>query len=90
MKLTRLTSNGKSSGAAISPDGKYAVYVVNEAGLQSLWLRQVATSSNVQLINPAFVFYKVPTFSHDGNYIYYVQAEKNSRFQCSAARPASC
>ena len=45
----RLTSTGKATHAAISPDGNYVVHVVNDSGKQSLWVRQVATSSNVQI-----------------------------------------
>jgi len=71
-KLTRLTGTGKATHAAISPDGNYVVHVVNDSGKQSLWVRQVATSSNVQIVPPAEVNYWGITFSRDGNYIYYV------------------
>ena len=47
-KLTRLTTTGKASDAAISPDGKYVVHVKSDAGQQSLWLRQVVTTSDTQ------------------------------------------
>jgi serine/threonine protein kinase/Tol biopolymer transport system component len=71
-KLTRLTGTGKARHAAISPDGNYVVHVVDDSGKQSLWVRQVATSSNVQIVPPAEVNYWGITFSRDGNYIYYV------------------
>jgi Tol biopolymer transport system component len=72
VKLTRLTSTGTATHAAISPDGNYVVHVVNDSGKQSLWVRQVATSSNVQIVPPAEVNYWGITFSRDGNHIYYV------------------
>jgi len=78
LQITRLTSNGKSRLAAISPDGKYVVYSVEDAGKQSLWLRQAATTSSVQIIPPADIIYLGLTFSLDGNYIYYVQAVKGA------------
>ncbi len=78
MGITRLTHTGKSPSAAISPDGKYVAYSVADGGKQSLWLRQVATNSDVQIVPPAEVHYPTPTFSHDGNYVYYMQA-KDSR-----------
>ena len=71
-KLSRLTGTGKATHAAISPDGNYVVHVVNDSGKQSLWIRQVATSSNVQIVPPAEVNYWGITFSRDGNFIYYV------------------
>ena len=71
-KLTRLTTTGKASGVGISPDGKYVVHVQIDGGQQSLWTRQVATQSNVQIVAPAAVAYADSmTFSPDGNYVYY-------------------
>jgi Tol biopolymer transport system component/DNA-binding winged helix-turn-helix (wHTH) protein len=77
MKITRLTTTGKSSGVAISPDGKYVVHVQNDGGQQSLWIRQVATQRNVQIVAPAPVSYVNLTFSPDGNYVYYTVSPRN-------------
>jgi serine/threonine protein kinase len=77
IRLTRLTSTGKSRMAAISPDGKYVVHVIEDAGKQSLWVRQVTTPNNVQTVPPAETQYLGLTFSGDGNYVYYVTANKN-------------
>jgi len=77
IRLTRLTNTGKSRMAAISPDGKYVVHVIEDAGKQSLWVRQVTTANNVQIVPPAEVVYFGMTFSGDGNYVYYVTAAKN-------------
>src|SRR6266571_1431773 len=55
-KITRLTSNGKVGTASISPDGKYVAYsALDESGQSSLWVRHVATTSNVQIVPPAGV-----------------------------------
>ncbi len=70
--LARLTTTGTAGLAAISADGRYAAYVVNENRQQSLWLRQVSTSSNVQIVPPAAALYDGVSFSPDSNYIYYV------------------
>ena len=72
MKIARITNTGKTSNAAISPDGKYVVYSMAAAGRQSLWLGQVAISSDVQILPPAEVEYGGLTFSQDGNLVYYV------------------
>ncbi|HEY7544771.1 MAG TPA: DUF5050 domain-containing protein, partial [Blastocatellia bacterium] len=77
-RVSRLTSSGKVTLAAISPDGKYAAHVVDDAGQRSIWMRQVATSSNVQIVPPADVQYRGLTFSNDGNYVYYVRFEKDN------------
>jgi serine/threonine protein kinase len=68
--LTRLTNTGKSRVAAISPDGKYVVHVIEDAGKQSLLVRQVTTANNVQIVPPAETTYFGMTFSADGNYVY--------------------
>ena len=39
---------------------------------QSLWLRQVTTSSNVQIVPPADARYDAVSFTPDGNYVNYV------------------
>jgi Tol biopolymer transport system component len=73
IKIERLTTNGKATEAVISPDGKQVVYVLDEAGQRSLWLRQVATATDVQLTQPTRdVFYWALTISRDGNYLYYI------------------
>lgn len=70
-KWTRLTTSGRVTRAIISPDGKYVAHVMDDAGQQSLRLRQVATSTDREIIAPAGVDYQSLTFSPDGNYIYY-------------------
>ena len=76
MKIARLTSTGTADKAAISPDGKYLVHVASENGQQSLRVRQVSTNSDVQIVPPSDVHYAGLTFARDGDFIYYVAAEK--------------
>jgi len=78
MRITRLTANGKTENAAISPDGKTVVYVLKEGPQKSLWIRQVATSSNVQIVPPSEANIGRETFSPDGNYIYYQAFDKQN------------
>lgn len=68
----RLTTKGKVTRAVISPDGKFVVHVVRDAGQQSLRLWQVATASDKEIIAPAPVVYHSLTFTPDGNHIYYL------------------
>ena len=75
MRITRVTATGKANRAAISPDGNYVVHSMDDAGKQSLWIRQTATGSNVQILAPAAVSYWGITFSRDGNYIYFVSRD---------------
>jgi serine/threonine protein kinase/Tol biopolymer transport system component len=69
--ISQITNSGDVTTTAISPDGKFIVSVKNDAGLQSLWLRNVPTSTDTQIAAPAAVSYANPVFSPDGNYIYF-------------------
>ena len=72
--ITQVTNNGKSIAAAISPDGKYLLSAVDDNRRQSLWLRNLPTNSDTQVIAPADTVYQGLTFSPDGNYIYFLKA----------------
>jgi Tol biopolymer transport system component len=71
IQITKLTFNGKAISAVISPDGNQVVYVIDDGGRRSLWLRQVATATDLQLTAPADVNYYSLTISPDGNFLYY-------------------
>jgi serine/threonine protein kinase len=72
--IKQVTSSGKVAAAAISPDGKYVLNIQDDNGQQSLWLRNVATSSNTQVIAPSQTAYRSLDFSPDGNYFYFKRA----------------
>jgi eukaryotic-like serine/threonine-protein kinase len=78
VRFTQLTNTGKATVATISPDGKYVVHVVSDGVQSSLWVRQTATASDVQIVPPSETRYVGVTFSNDGNYVYYVVYEKNA------------
>jgi Tol biopolymer transport system component/DNA-binding winged helix-turn-helix (wHTH) protein len=71
-KFMRLTDNGKTMAAAVSPDGKFIAYVIEDEKEQSLWLKNIPTGSDTQILPPVekTVIANV-TFSPDGNYIFY-------------------
>jgi len=79
MEITKLTDSGKASLVAISPDGQYVVYVKREGEQQSLWMRNVPTRSDVQVLAPDDVSFAGLTFSQDGNYIYFVRSDKRTQ-----------
>ena len=88
MQITRLTSSGKVTIAAISPDGRYVAYATTEnsglieasfIGRETLWMRQVGTGSDVQIVPPAAVHYGGLTFARDGNFLYVTQSESKDR-----------
>ena len=69
--LARLTNSGDVIDATISPDGKWIVYVRSDRNVQSLWIRQVSTANDKQIVAPSSVGYFGMTFSPDGTEVYY-------------------
>jgi len=79
VKLEKLTTDGKTVSAAISPDGKQAVYSVDEGGAQSMWTKQIATSSNLQIVPPAEgVEYEGIRYTPDGNFVTFLKRDKTT------------
>jgi eukaryotic-like serine/threonine-protein kinase len=84
IEITQLTTIGRVTTAAISPDGKYVAYALGETATlssaygrqarESLWVRQVA-GGDVQVAPPADVSYFGLTYSRDGDFLYAVKSE---------------
>ena len=72
--ITQITNTGTAQQAAISPDGKYVLNVQNDNGRHSLWLRNIPTGSDTQILPPAAAIYRSLAFSPDGNYVYFSKA----------------
>jgi len=72
--ITQVTNSNRAVVTSISPDGKYVLTVMDDKGLNSLWLRNVATGSDTQVLPPAATITNV-AFSPDGNYIFFRKAE---------------
>jgi dipeptidyl aminopeptidase/acylaminoacyl peptidase len=91
LEITQLTNRGNANRPVISPDGKYVAYVQlaqvpGPGGVMisapSVWIRQVATSSNVQIVapEPGAVIGGL-TVTPDGNYVDYVLDPRGARRQ---------
>jgi Tol biopolymer transport system component len=75
--ITKLTRSkpfpvaGHVVNAVISPNGQFIAYVQDDAGRQSLRLRQVAENADSLVISPATVHFAGIQFSPDSNSIFY-------------------
>src|SRR5688500_6418182 len=69
--LARLTNSGDVIDVTISPDGQFIVYVRSDRNNQSLWIRQVSTANDKEIVPPSAVGFFGITFSPDGNDLYY-------------------
>jgi serine/threonine protein kinase len=71
---TQVHNSGLLGSTAISPDAKFVLSVVDNDGLQSLWLRNVPTGSDTQVVAPTASDYASLAFSSDGNHFYFRKA----------------
>jgi eukaryotic-like serine/threonine-protein kinase len=74
LQISQLTNSGNTGWPSISPDGRYVAYVRTEGTASSLWVRQVATTSNVQIVaaEPG-VELRGATVTPDGNFVDFVR-----------------
>jgi len=71
IRITKISGTHNARLGAMSPDGNYLAYVLSSEGSESLWLRHLASESNVQIIPPEHVQYSALRFSPDGSHIYF-------------------
>jgi len=70
--MTSLMSDSNVVEATLSGDGRYLAYVKGPQGNWSLWVRQVATGSDISILPPQRLPIGAVSFSPDGNYVYYL------------------
>ena len=73
--ITQLTNTGKVQNAAISPDGRFLLTVQSDNGNESLWLRNIPTGSNTQVLPTSGQSFASLVFSPDGNSFYFRETE---------------
>jgi TolB protein len=74
LKLERLTGTGESTLAAISADGKYIAYTRNFEKRSSIWLRQLATNTNVEIVPLGGTVYGL-AFTNSNESLYFVRRD---------------
>jgi eukaryotic-like serine/threonine-protein kinase len=79
LEISSVTSSGDVTLARISPDGRYLAYVAQNKGHSSLWVRQVAAPSAVQVVPPTLDVIGDMTFTHDGDFIYYYVSSSDAQ-----------
>src|SRR5262249_51897318 len=75
--------------AAISPDGKYLVYVADDD--RSLWLKTPGSENAQPIIKAGSIAFNEPSFSQDASVIYYTTSKNGmySLYQVTVAGGAS-
>jgi DNA-binding winged helix-turn-helix (wHTH) protein/Tol biopolymer transport system component len=78
VQIAPLTDNGRVRYMAISPDGQNVAYALADGLDQSLWLRNLTSGKEMQLLAPDTVNFSGMEFSPDGNFLYFVRSEKEN------------
>ena len=78
LQMIRLTNSGNARLPALSPDGKFVAYVQQDNDQQSVWVRQIASNSNVRVVaaTPATQILAL-TVAPDGSFVDFVKRETN-------------
>ena len=73
MEITRLAAIAGLDSAALSPDGRHLAYATTQTGRSRLFVRQLATGRDLDVVPPQVGEILFVAFSPDGSYVFYEQ-----------------
>jgi serine/threonine protein kinase len=73
MSVSQITNTGSLERIALSGDGKFLAEVKNDAGQRTVWIRNLATNTDTQILSAFPSQYLGLTFSPDANYLYFTR-----------------
>jgi eukaryotic-like serine/threonine-protein kinase len=73
MSVNQITNTGTLERIALSGDGKFLAEVKNDAGQRTVWIRNLATNTDTQILSAFPSQYLGLTFSPDANYLYFTR-----------------
>ena len=77
-RFSRLTTSGKITNAAVSPDGNFLVFAQKDGVGESLWVRKLGSDNQTRLLPPAAVEFVGLTISPDEEFVYYSVFSRNA------------
>jgi len=81
LKLEGLTATGQSQYVAISPDGKYLAYTRGSEDSLGIWVRQLASNTNVEIVRAPRISGLV--FANSGESLYFVKGAPSALYRVS-------
>ncbi len=76
LTITQLTQSGEVGSVALSPDGKYLAYSQDEGDRGLVRVKQIATGSEMKLVEMAGARFSVFAISPDGANVFYAAGEE--------------
>ncbi len=73
ISLSQITNTGTLENVALSGDGKFLAEVKNNGGQRTLWVRDIATNTDTQILGAFSNEYVGLNFSPDANYLYFTR-----------------
>jgi Tol biopolymer transport system component len=73
VSLSQITNTGTLERIALSGDGKFLAEVKNDNGQRTLWVRNIVTNTDTQILTAFSNEYVGLTFSPDANYLYFTR-----------------
>ncbi len=71
--LSQITNTGTLERIALSGDGKFLAEIKNDSGQRTLWVRNIATNTDTQILTAFPNEYVGLNFSPDANYLYFTR-----------------
>ena len=81
LKLEGLTATGQSQHVAISPDGKFVAYTRGSGDSLGIWVRQLATNTNVEIVHADRIAGLM--FANSGESLYFVKGDPSALYRVS-------
>ena len=75
----KISTNGKVFHAVITANGKNVIYTNKSGKKQSVWLRQLDSSNNIEIVPASEDVYAGLAVSPDGNFLYFSRKSKDSQ-----------
>jgi eukaryotic-like serine/threonine-protein kinase len=73
VSLSQITNTGTLERIALSGDGKFLAEIKNDNGQRTLWVRNIATNTDTQILTAFPNEYVGLNFSPDANYLYFTR-----------------
>ncbi|MGA3225702.1 MAG: protein kinase [Acidobacteriaceae bacterium] len=88
VSVSQITNEGTLEKIALSNDGKFLAEVKNVAGQRTVWIRNIATNTDTQVLSAFPSDYVGLSFTPDANYLYFTRGTpENTNWRSIYAMP---